>query len=305
MNIDQIDLNLLRVFAQLLAERRVGRAAEKLGLSQPAVSNALGRLRRALGDDLFVATPAGMEPTARARELAPAVLQALGLLQQALRPAAAFTPQSSQRRVVLALTDVGEMYFVPPLLQRWRTQAPQLELATVRPATVDVAEAMAQGEVDLALGLLPQLQGGFFQRRLFNQPWVMLMRRHHALDKPKVSRDEYAGAAHVRVTSLATGHAQLDASLKRAKLNRDVRVTVPHFGALGHLLSASDLVATVPQRFAQVVTTPFGLVSRPLPVALPALGIHMLWHRRMHRDAVSLWLRAEVATLFAERTGAN
>jgi DNA-binding transcriptional LysR family regulator len=304
MNIDDIDLNLLRVFAHLMVERRVSRTADKLGLSQPAVSNALGRLRRALGDDVFVATPNGMEPTAKAQALAPAVTQALGLLQQALRPTASFVAASSQRRVVLALTDVGEMYFVPPLLRRWQHTAPNLHVATVRPASTDLAEAMAQGEVDLALGLLPQLQGGFFQRRLFEQHWVMLMRHQHPLDRAEVTRAQYNRAQHVRVTSLATGHAQLDTWLKQAKLQRDVRVTVPHFGALGHLLTSSDLVATVPQRFAQVVSQPFGLSSRALPASLPALGIHMLWHRRLHRDDFNVWLRAEVAALFADQQGA-
>lgn len=296
---DDLDLNLLRVFHHLFAERSVSRAAERLGVTQPAVSNALARLRRRLGDELFLRAPGGLAATPRAERLAAEVLPALARIREALDLRDRFDPAGSPRTFVLGVTDIGEIVFLPALLDRLARVAPSLGLRTVRDAATNLREGLAGGEVDLAIGLLPQLQAGFVQRRLFTQRYVALFRQGHALDRPEPPDvAAYAQAEHVAVSSPGTGHGRVDEALRRLGVVRRVRLTVPHFVAIGHILAASDLVATVPERLAAHLAEPFGLCARPLPVALPEIPITLFWHERVQRDAASRWMREQIVQLF-------
>ena len=300
MNADDLDLNLLRIFHQVIAERSVSRAAERLGLTQPAVSNALARLRRLCGDELFLRTPGGMVPTPRAEQLAAAIGPALDLIRDALDPRDRFEPATSPRTFTLGMTDIGEIVFLPALLDHLARTAPAARLRTVRHTAPNLREGMADGQVDVAIGLLPQLQAGFVQRRLFQQRYVALFRQGHALDRPEgLTVAGYVGAAHVAVESPGTGHGQIDELLRRAGVERQVRLTVPHFVAIGHILAASDLVATVPARLADHLAVPFGLRAAALPVALAEIPITLFWHARVHRDAANRWLREQIIGLFA------
>lgn len=303
MEIARLDLNLLRVFHHLLREKRVSAVATVLGMSQPAVSSALGRLRLNLGDALFLRTQAGMVPTPYALQLAEPVAQALDLLQQALNVRASFDPAHSTRRFTLAMTDVGEMYFLPVLVDALAQQAPGVTLNVVAVTSASLKEDMASGRVDLALGLLPQLQAGFFQQALFHQSYVCLMRQGHPLAAAgALTLAAFAQAQHVRVTAAGTGHGRVDAALESQGLQRNIRLTVPHFVALGDVLGHADLIATVPERFAQRVLQPFGLTTRPLPQPLTVEGsaIHQFWHGRLHQDPGHQWLRAQVSQCFSD-----
>jgi len=303
MELSSIDLNLLVVFRQLLIDRRVSQAAESLGLSQPAVSNALRRLRELLGDELFLRGPQGMLPTPYAEQLVEPVTSALDTLQGALTVRASFDPATSERHLTLAMTDVGEIYFLPLLMDRLAREAPRVTVRAVPVAEPSLKDDMAQGRIDLALGLLPQLQAGFFQQVLFRQPYVALMRQQHPLARTADwTADRYTRAEHVRVLSAGTGHGQVEQALERLGLQRHVRLTVPHYVALGHVLASTDLLATVPQRFAERTAQPFGLVVRPLPLNLPDAVIHQFWHRRLHRDPGGQWLRSTVAAVFGPTT---
>ncbi len=180
---------------------------------------------------------------------------------------ASFGPATSTRAFTLAMTDVGEIYFLPVLME--------------------------------ALGLLPQLQAGFFQQALFRQRYVWLRPQGHALAaRGTLSLAEFAAADHVRVVSASTGHGRVDELLERHGVVRRIRLTVPHYVAPGHALGSTAPVATVPERFALRAAAPFGLTSLPLPVALPDTAIHPIWHARMHRDPGHQWLRALVASTF-------
>ncbi len=299
MKLSQIDLNLLLVFHQLLIDRRVSTAATSLGLSQPAASNALRRLRQLLGDALFLRTPHGMEPTPYALQLAEPVALALGTLHTALNERASFDPATSSRAFTLAMTDVGEVYFLPVLMDALARTAPGVTLRAVSVTDPALKEHMASGQVDLALGLLPQLQAGFFQQVLFHQPYVCLMRNGHALAaRPALSLADFKAADHVQVESAGTGHSRVDEALQRHGLTRRIRLTLPHFVALGHVLASTDLIATVPERYARRAAQPFGLTTRPLPVTLPESAIHQFWHARLQRDPGCQWLRALVASTF-------
>jgi DNA-binding transcriptional LysR family regulator len=300
MELHELDLNLLVVFNQLLAERRVSKVAENLGVSQPAVSNSLAKLRRLLGDELFLRTPRGMEPTPYADQLAEAVSYALAMLHSGLNQHSRFEPASTQRAVTIGMTDIGEIYFLPALIERLRREAPGVTLSTVRNTAVNLKDELEAGKVDLAIGLLPQLKAGFFQRRLFMQRYVCLMRCGHRLDKRRLSLAEFSAAEHLVVVSTGTGHGKVDELLKRRGIERQVRLTVPHFVGVGHILQSSDLIATVPERLADRLVEPFGLAKVAHPAKLPEVGINVFWHAKYHRSPAHQWLRGLVFDLFAD-----
>lgn len=304
MDLDELDLNLLRVFHRLMAERRVSATAESLGMSQPAVSRALKRLRETLGDELFVRTARGMQPTPFAEALAEPVAAAIDTLRAALSQPARFDPATARRTFTLSLTDIGEIYFLPPLLARLDELAPGIDLAVVRNSARDLKEEMESGRVDAAIGLLPQLQGRFFRQRLFRQPYVLAMRREHPLlRRKKITASDFSAAEHVVVLASGTGHGEVDRQLQRKRIARRVRLTVPHFVGVGHILESTDLIATLPERMAQRIARPFGLRAVPHPVKLPEASIDLFWHARMQRDAGHHWLRRQLVELFADRPG--
>jgi DNA-binding transcriptional LysR family regulator len=242
-----IDLNLLLVFHQLKLDASVSKAAESLGLSQPAVSNALARLRKILGDELFLRTSRGMESTPFALQLAEPVAEALATLHSALNQRVSFAAASSSRDFRIAMTDIGEIHFLPKLLSAITKSAPQVRLSTVLNTSVNVRDEMEAGTVDLAIGLIPNLKGGFFQRRLFKQRYVCVMSRTHPLGRKKtLSMKDFAAAEHAVIVAAGTGHGQIDGIIERAGVARNVRLTVPHFAAIGHILAGSELIATVP-----------------------------------------------------------
>lgn len=301
MDISKLDLNLLVVFHHLLIHKRVSAVAELLGMSQPAVSSALGRLRLSLGDELFLRTQAGMEPTPYALRLAEPVALALDGLQQALNVRAAFDPATSTRSFKVAMTDVGEMYFLPVLVRALRQAAPGVTLQVVSVTQPSLKDDMASGRVDLAMGLLPQLQAGFFQQALFRQKYICLMRQDHPLaSRKKLSLRAFTQSEHVRIVAAGTGHGRVDVALEKEKLHRPFRLTVPHYVALGDVLSHSDLIATVPERFADRTLAPFKLVKRDLPIRVDDSAIHQFWHGRVHRDPGHQWLRQFNRKLFGD-----
>ena len=298
--LQDIDLNLLTVFAHLLRERHVSRVAQALGMSQPAVSNALARLRKLLGNELFIRTRAGMQPTPYAEQLGEAVTQALAQIDKALSQSASFNPKSSEREITLAMTDIGEIYFLPRLLAHLARHAPGLRLRTVRLGADELRDAMEAGKVDLAIGLIPQLGAGFFQRRLFKQRYVCAFRKGHALDGTRLNLKAFVQAEHVVVVAAGTGHGMVDEELQRQGVQRQVRLTVPHFVAVGNILQSTNLVATIPEKLAQSLQKPFGLAIQPHPVKLPEATIHLFWHGRMHQDPANQWLREQWGELFGE-----
>lgn len=300
MELTDIDLNQLVLFQQLMAERRVSRVAEKLGLTQPAVSNTLAKLRRQFGDELFVRTPAGMMPTPFAEQLAQPVGHALGLIHDGLNPQSRFDPTSVRRSVVIGMTDIGEIVFLPALVQRLRELAPGMSLSTVRTTATRLRDDMESGQVDLAIGPLPQLKAGFFQRRLFRQRYVCLFRKGHALERKRLTLADFKAAEHLVIVSAGTGHGQVDELIRRAGVERSVRLTIPHFVSVGHLLQRTDMLATVTERLAQSLAGPFELSYRPHPVKLPEIAINVFWHARVHRSALHQWLRGVVFDLFGE-----
>jgi DNA-binding transcriptional LysR family regulator len=303
MELREIDLNLLVVFNQLLLDRSVSTSAEKLGLTQPAVSNALKRLRAVLKDELFLRTSRGMEPTPYALHLAEPVIYALNALQTALTTRDSFDPLTSTRNFQLAMNDIGEMLFMPPLMDALSRLAPQVRVSTVRPNAGNLREDMESGTVDLALGLLPNLQTGFFQRRLFRHRYVCVFRKGHPQAQSPMSLQQFSELEHVGVVAAHSGHGEVDGLLERAGIKRNMRLVVPHFIAVGHILQSTDLIATLPQRFAERCEAPFGLATSPHPASLPDIAINLFWHAKFNRDPANMWIRQLLVELFADSEG--
>ena len=300
MELRDIDLNLLVLFHQLMFERRVAKVADNLGLTQPAVSNSLARMRRLFGDELFIRTPSGMAPTPFAEQLAEPVGRALSMIHGGLNQQTKFDPAGVNRPVTIGMTDIGEIVFLPRLIERLSREAPGITLNTVRNTAVNLRDSMESGKVDLAIGLLPQLKSGFFQRKLFGQRYVCLFRRGHPADGKRITVPDFREAEHLVVVSAGTGHGKVDEIIRRAGIARVIRLTVPHFVSVGHILQATDLVATVPEKLAQRLAGPFGLTYLPHPVKLPEIAINAFWHATVHKSPANQWLRSMVFKLFAE-----
>ncbi len=304
MELTDIDLNQLVVFQQLMVERRVSKVADNLGLTQPAVSNTLAKLRRQFGDELFVRSSAGMLPTPFAEELAEPIGYALGMIHSGLNQHSRFDPASVKRAVTIGMTDIAEIVFLPALVDRLRKEAPGLSLSTVRTTASTLREDMEAGKVDLAIGPLPQLKAGFFQRRLFRQRYVCLFRKGHALDRKRFTLADFKAAEHLVIVSAGTGHGKVDELILRAGVERSTRLTVPHFVGVGHILQRTDMIATVTERLAESLVEPFGLTLRPHPIDLPEIAINVFWHAKAHRSPMNQWLRGVVFDLFGEDQGA-
>ncbi len=306
MELSDVDLNQLVLFQQLMVERRVSKVADNLGLTQPAVSNTLAKLRRQFGDDLFVRTPTGMMPTPFAEQLAEPIGHALGLIHSGLNQHSRFDPAQAQRAITIGMTDIGEIVFLPELLERLRQDAPGVSLNTVRTTATNLRDDMEAGKVDLAIGPLPQLKSGFFQRRLFRQRYVCIFRKGHALDRKRLTLADFKAAEHLVIVSAGTSHGKVDDLIRRAGIDRTVRLTVPHFVSLGHILRRTEMVATVTERLAECLVEPFDLTFRPHPIELPEVAINVFWHAKVHRSPAHQWLRGILFDQFDEdRAGAT
>ena len=305
MELKDIDLNLLVIFNQLLTERKVSKVAENLGLGQPAVSNALARLRKLFGDKLFLRTSSGMQPTPLADQLSESISYALGMIHGAINVKNSFDPATSKRSFSVGMTDIGEIYFLPLLMEKLQKVAPAVSISTVRNTTINLKDSMEAGHVDLAIGLLPQLKAGFFQQRLFTQQYVCMFRQGHSLDKKKVLASDFFAADHVAIVSAGTGHGIVDEILDKNSPQRKVRLTVPHFVAVGHILQSTDLVATVPERLAEKMAKPFNLKYVAHPIKLPQIAINLFWHAKYHKDPANQWLRGLIFDMHADGKSAS
>jgi DNA-binding transcriptional LysR family regulator len=296
-----IDLNLLVVFQEVFQERQISAVARRLKLSQPAVSNALARLRRTFDDELFVRTAQGMQPTPFASQLAEPVAAALAHVSQALNRQEAFTAANSERHFTIAMTDVGEVYFMPGLIEKCRRLAPGIQISTVRAGNIDIKADMESGRVDLAIGAFDNVSGALYQRRLFRQNYVSMFRRGHALSGKKVTGKDFLAAQHLVVSSRESPYDRINQLLEKAGIRTSSQFSVPHFTAVPYIVSTTDLVVTVPQKLADSAAAPFNLEYIRPPLRLPSLQTNIFWHRRFNQDQGNQWLRGFISEHFAEQ----
>jgi DNA-binding transcriptional LysR family regulator len=297
MNVQDIDLNLLRVFDAVLHERGVTPAAARLGLTQPAVSNALARLRGVFGDPLFLRTPGGMDPTPFARGLAEPVRQALALLESALAHGPGFDPATSTRAFRFYMSDLGQIEFLPPLIEHVQREAPGVRLEAAALDVEDIGAALAAGTLDLAVGFLPGLRAPVRRTALFRDPYLCLMRADHEIKT--LTKKTFLNASHVLVTYRG-GHHVIEEALERAGLSRRIALRVPHFTVVPMVLERTDLILTLPARVARVYERRGRFKSLPPPVPIPPAEVAVHWHERFEADPGNRWLREQLVELFSD-----
>jgi DNA-binding transcriptional LysR family regulator len=299
MNVQGLDLNLLRVFDAVLRDRSVTAAARHLGLTQPAVSNALARLRAQFEDALFVRTAKGMDATPFARELSEPVRQALVLLESAMAHGPGFDPATSARAFRFYMSDLGQIEFLPPLVERAQRVAPGVRLEAVALEVEDIGDALAAGALDLAVGFLPGLGPPVRRQPLFRDPYVCLMRAGHPAAGARLTKKAFLEASHALV-SYKGGHRVIEEALERAGLARRIALRVPHFTVLPMVLERSDLILILPAKIARVYERQGGFKFLPLPVPIPPADVAAHWHERFERDPGNRWLRETIKELFTE-----
>ena len=291
MDIRSIDLNLLVVFDAMARLRSVNKTAEAMGLSQPATSGALARLRLVFDDALFVRAGAQMEPTPRALELAPVVHRVVQTVEAEILQQAGFAPARADRRFAILTPDIGEVAFLPGVLKRLRQEAPNVRLQAVSKPRAAAAQALESGEAELAVGFFPDLErAGYFQQALFKSTYACIACARNTAVRSRMTLKQYLAARHIVVRPDGREHL-LDRFLEDKGWHRHVTLELSHFMSLVALLPGSDLIATVPQDIATVVGRHVGLQHIGLPFRPPQLQVHQYWHRRMQNDPANRWLR--------------
>ncbi len=296
-----LDLNLLPVFEALLLEKNVTAAAAHMGLTQSALSNALGRLRQYFGDALFVKTREGMMPTPRALELAQPLKAALTLIRASTQKNDGFDCMSSNRVFRLYMSDVGEMVFLPELVKRLRELRASIQIETAQMDSNDIELRLASGEIDFALGYLPALNKPIRKTMLFREHYVCMTRKEEGANgKAKLTLKKFLDVSHVQIASLGSGHQIIERTLDRRGLKRNIALRVPHFLVIPYIIAGTDLIATMPSRVANAFANQARLQVQPLPVSIPSFDVSLFWHPRFSSDPPIQWFRTLLIDLFQE-----
>lgn len=301
MNISEFDLNLLVVFEAVLAEGSISRAAASLDLSQPAVSNALARMRKATGDRLFVRLGNAVVPTPYAQGIADPIRQALASIRNSLSESQGFDPATSERAFAIYVTDLGEVYFLPTLLARLSKLAPGVRISTLPMPNEAAQDALKNGSVDLAIGNLPDFRAGFYQQRLFPDHYVCAMRRDHPVIGQRITTRQFAAASHAIATPAGTGHGVILRTLMEHGLEHRIVLQVQNFLVLPNIVATTDLLAIVPHSVGSQLSRYNDIKLLPVPIPIPPFDIKQCWHERFHDDAGNRWLRQQFAELFTAR----
>jgi DNA-binding transcriptional LysR family regulator len=300
-----VDLNLVVALDALLAERHVTRAAARLGITQSAASHALARLRELLGDPLLVRGPKGaMLPTPRATELAPAVHRVLDDLGRVLRGRGGFEPATATHVFHVGAADYVELVMLPRLVERFARVAPGISLWVHQFGDWGDAE-LAAGVLDVVLGpprraLRP---AGSYEKVLFDERFSCVMRKGHPLADARMTLPRYAAAGHVLVAPRGTPGSLVDDVLAAAGRSRRIVVAVPHFLVVPHVVAATDLIATLPVRVAEMFEDTLGIARTTPPIEIAPFQMAMAWHERMHEDDRHRWLREQLLAVAAEIAG--
>lgn len=299
-DLSQLDLNLLRVFDAVARERHVTRAAARLGLSQPAVSNALARLRAALNDELFLRRPGGVEPTALAAALTRPVAEVLDRLRDTLSAHAPFDPATSERVFRLGLSEYAEAVLAPPLLERLSRDAPRA-VVSIRHADRTNAEALLeQDAIELAIAVLPEPPALYTRVRLLPEAFQVLVRPGHPLAEGELTLERFTAFPHLLHSANGSRDGALDEPLREADHPRRVGAVVAHLSAVPGILMRTHMVMTLSGRLARLLAAAHGLVLRPCPVPIRHTRLSLVFHRRSEADAGHAWLRRTLIALARE-----
>ncbi|WP_175814697.1 LysR family transcriptional regulator [Burkholderia diffusa] len=292
------DLNLLRVFLAISELRSLTAAGERLGLTQPAVSHALRRLRNLFDDPLFVRTPAGMAPTDVARRLHGPLTRAFGIIDLAVQQVAHFDPATASRTFRLSMSDMSEFYFLPPLLAKLAEVAPGIHVEIASAAVEAVGAAMRSGEIDLALGYVPDPGPGCVSETLFSDEHVCMVRAGHPLRKRAPTQEDLTALRYVYASSNATGHRMVEKWLDELHVERTVVLRLPHFIVAPEIVQHTDLAIIFPRSVAERFNRSRAFRIFPLPFVLPPIEIQMHTHVQFAADPGIAWLRGVIHEMF-------
>jgi len=299
------DLNLLPVFLAVMEERSVTRAAQRLGITQPALSNALTRLRAMLMDPLFIRERYGMQPTQKAEELAPVIAAALASLDAAILGQQDFDPLKSTQLVTLAPNSYVELVLVPAIVARLRQRAPGMSVR-LTPYGTDLAETgVVSGSTAMVLGRIVEPPDNLVVQHVMEDGLACIVRRGHPTVDRKMTRKQYEQLKHVNVVPPGRLRAGLFQALERQGLKRDVAVSVTHFLAVPEVIAVTDYCATLPAQICRKLASDKRLTVLPSPVDLGTFPVQIAWHVRYRDDPAHRWLRALVAEVAAEVAAAG
>ena len=298
MDIRSLDLNLLVVFDAMLKHHNVSKAAEAIGLSQPAMSAAIARLRALFDDALFVRTGFGMEPTPKAQALGASIQSVVQTIETEILTTQDFEPKISDRTFTLVTPDIAEVNFLPRLLTELSSAAPHINLKTLAMPREAAAQALASAQADMAIGYFPDLhKAGFYQQKLITSSHVCLIRKNHPLIGQKITSTQFMQASHAVVKPDGREHI-FERFLQSQGIRRRVVVELSHFMSLLPIIETSDLIATVPKDLADFFVHHGKVRYVPVPMKSPAIDVHLFWHQRFQKDTAHIWLRQVIHRLF-------
>ncbi len=296
MDINSLDLNLLRILLAVGNEQSVSRAARNLGLSQPAVSSAINRLRKALNDPVVVRARSGVLLTPKAARLAKAAEEALSLIAKQLPTVAEFDPTTARVQFTVLMSDIGDLVATPKLIREIRSCAPGVMLRVRAFNGRSYASELESGQADLVYGSLKRPHNSLMSTRLFTTPFVCLFRQGHSFSKKLITVDDYFEAGHVSYEK-ETQHESMDI-LSEMGRERQICLILPHYISIPNILAETDLVATVTKGFASAFAKTHRLAFQPLPFETPPFAVSIFWHQRANNDEANRWLRSVFRTLF-------
>ncbi|QLE59752.1 LysR family transcriptional regulator [Nostoc sp. TCL26-01] len=292
INMAGLDLNLLVVFDALMTEQNVTRAALRLGLSQPATSNALARLRNLMEDELFVRKTTGLSPTPKAIALAQQLRPALQQIQSALLEQPDFDPATSDRVFVMGMSDYVEFILLPRLVQTVQVIAPNISLQIRAGDRQKLLSLLDKGEIDIVCGLFPEKSSSHKEQFLFHEVYSCVCRQAHPNIGSEFSLEEYLRESHLLVSIQEDRVGRIDTLLTQKNLQRHIAISIPHFLIAPFILAQSNLVATLPQRVAKTFSQSQSLKLLPVPLPLEGFSVFMRWHQSTDNLPADEWLRA-------------
>lgn len=300
MRLQNVDLNLFVVFEAVYTERNLTRAAEVLCITQPAVSNALNRLRKSFNDQLFVRTPSGMVPTPVAENIVGRIRQALQLMGSSLAEGDKFEPLRSDKTFVLSMSDLAESILLPPLIKEIQQQAPGVSVECFTIPRTDIAKELAAGSVDLALDIPSVATPQLCSHGLSGDRYMCVVRQDHPRIGDSLTFDEYLSLGHIHVSSRRTGSGYVDIALNRLGRERNIQLRVQTHQAVADIVRNTDLAVTLPLNLAKGM----GLKVLELPFSMKAVEWVLYWHTSADKDQANIWIRELVANFFAAKPGA-
>ncbi|WP_282338573.1 MULTISPECIES: LysR family transcriptional regulator [Pseudomonas] len=301
MNLSKVDLNLFIVFDAIYSEANLTRAGQIVGITQPAVSNALARLRETFNDPLFVRTAQGMVPTPMAQNIIGPVRNALQLLRVSVQESRIFNPQQANKTYRVSMTDLTEAVLLPPLFQRLRRLAPQVCIESMLSRRREMTKELAAGRLDFAVDAPLNTDPQVRHVKLLDDRYVCALRRGHPLAKEKISLDDYLSLSHIHISSRRSGLGYVDLSLGKMGIQRRVVLRSQHYLMASTVLQQTDMAMTVPERFAKR----HDLHYVDLPVNdVPNVESHLYWHESTDQDPANRWMREQLIEI-AQKVSAS